>query len=310
MGSAIDGSRCSRRAESAETALPARPREAVAAIVEHLPTLLPMSPDDRKMVTLATIPEPTMFGLPREPEALTKELEEDGLSEGSTECSSPSVEERVAALEALPRQAPTIATLFILDWDDTIMPTTWLHSAGLLADPASVNRHWGQLSVVADAAARTLSTLKQLGQIVIVTNAEEGWVQQSTVLFMPGLMMLLLGVQVISARTLYGQRIPNAPLEWKRLAFESIIGSFRKRLSPGQQANVVSVGDLVAEQAALRSATRDVPECWGKSMKLQEHPHLGQLVHEHQLLQSGIRWVVAQPRDLDLSCEDECSGQK
>lgn len=255
--------------------------------------------------------DPAVLGSPREPDTPTKEREDDDLSERSTECSTPSAaeEERVAAADAAPQQAPRVATLFILDWDDTVMPTTWLNSTGSLTNPALARQYFGQLSVAAEFISRTICMLKQLGQLVIVTNAEEGWVQQSIVHFMPGLLPLLFDIQVLSARALFAKRAPDAPCEWKRLTFESIVGSFCRRLRPGQQANVVSIGDLLAERVAVHSATVDAPTCWGKSLKLHERPDLKQLVREHQLLQSSLQWVVAEPRDLDLSIKDGCGDQ-
>ena len=49
----------------------------------------------------------------------------------------------------------------------------------------------------------------------MVTNAETGWVQLSAAKFIPAVVPLLSRVSILSARSTYEGRYPDAPLKWK-----------------------------------------------------------------------------------------------
>ena len=55
----------------------------------------------------------------------------------------------------------------------------------------------------------------QYGEVHIVTNAETGWVQLSAAKFIPAVVPLLHRVSILSARSTYEGRYPDAPLKWK-----------------------------------------------------------------------------------------------
>merc|ERR1711865_1101537 len=96
-------------------------------------------------------------------------------------------------------------TLFIFDWDDTLLPSTWVQKHGLRVDDESElnDTQRQELSEVADKAMETMRIAKQLGTVVLVTNAERGWIELSCQKFMPSLAASLEGVNLLSARTTY-----------------------------------------------------------------------------------------------------------
>merc|ERR1719210_297053 len=66
--------------------------------------------------------------------------------------------------------------LHLVDWDDTILPTTWLSRQRLLKKRAVASEEQqAQLASLAEAAASTLEAAASIGRVVIVTNAAEGW---------------------------------------------------------------------------------------------------------------------------------------
>ncbi|CAJ1449625.1 unnamed protein product, partial [Effrenium voratum] len=88
-------------------------------------------------------------------------------------------------------------TLFIFDWDDTVLPSSWVQGQGLRLDESSEVLAWHreQLSQVAAAAAETLRLAKQLGTVVLITNAERGWIELSCQKFLPTLFPVLESVK-------------------------------------------------------------------------------------------------------------------
>jgi len=207
---------------------------------------------------------------------------EDCLSDGSSEACS------------------EVETLLIFDWDDTLFPTSWLQEQGLLIDGVSVSAEQKvQLELVAERARLTLQMALEIGKVVIVTNASHGWIEMSSTKFTPSLVSLLKTVDMVSARSIFEQ-YSQAPSEWKRMAFENEVDLFYGSGHAGQQRNIVSVGDSLHELHALKSVTKSMPGCCGKSVKLMEAPSIEQLIEQHEVLSACFMDVVEHNGDLDV----------
>ncbi|KAF4734947.1 hypothetical protein FOZ63_005267 [Perkinsus olseni] len=96
-------------------------------------------------------------------------------------------------------------TLIIFDWDDTILPTRYLTVQwGLRVDGPSPPT--GLMSALDDYAMLvkdTLLTAMEFGTVIIVTNAEAGWIPLTCAKFLPSLLPTLSNIHHISARTAY-----------------------------------------------------------------------------------------------------------
>lgn len=180
-------------------------------------------------------------------------------------------------------------TLFIFDWDDTLFATSWADQQGLLGKSAGSPNQMQQalLVILVDRVQQTLTTAMQHGNVVIVTNAVQGWVQKTCHRFMPMLVPLLDQITIISARSLYESCGIYSPAEWKRLAFCNVLDAFCEECQV-QSWNVISIGDSIHEQLALESATFDRPECYTKTVKCVEIPKVEQLIEQHELINTCI----------------------
>lgn len=201
--------------------------------------------------------------------------------------------------------APVEGTLLIFDWDDTILPTTWIQQNGLGLGPDSVltEEQSVQLQALAELAMQTLLAAKRHGKVIFVTNAEHGWVELSCAKFLPSLLPALEGVRILSARSAYEPLGVTEVSEWKVLAFESEISNFFERciaVSGSAPVNVVSIGDASHERAALFHAMEHRQTCHTKSLKLNEKPALDQLLREHELISGCFSEVVSHDGHLDL----------
>jgi len=196
-------------------------------------------------------------------------------------------------------------TLFIFDWDDTVLPSSWIQGQGLRLDEGSSVNAWQRerLAEVARLAAETLRLAKQHGTVVLVTNAERGWIELSCLKFLPTLYPSLENVRIVSARTTYECRRNSSPLDWKLRAFESEINrvyGFENLLAPSRRKNVLSLGDSVHEREALYTATTSLPNCCAKSLKFSERPDIAQICKQHSLVASCFEQVVHHDGNLDL----------
>eukprot|EP00418_Pyrodinium_bahamense_P008609 CAMPEP_0179119608 /NCGR_PEP_ID=MMETSP0796-20121207/56315_1 /TAXON_ID=73915 /ORGANISM="Pyrodinium bahamense, Strain pbaha01" /LENGTH=315 /DNA_ID=CAMNT_0020818119 /DNA_START=89 /DNA_END=1034 /DNA_ORIENTATION=+ len=193
-------------------------------------------------------------------------------------------------------------TLVIFDWDDTMLPTRWLEAQGLSLDRTSepTDEQRKQLWTLAEHARQTLQEAKAHGTVVLVTNAERGWVELSCQRFLPSLWQSLRGIRVLSARSTFEQQGVAEPSEWKYLAFKSEISGFCGPLGGGRRKNLVSIGDSPHERSALIRAMECIPGCCAKSLKLMEKPDVSQLVQEHRLLIDCLSDIVSYDGNLDV----------
>lgn len=196
-------------------------------------------------------------------------------------------------------------TLFIFDWDDTILPSTWLQQQGLRLDAGSQpnSQHREVLREVASIASKTLSAARRHGTVILVTNAERGWIELSCQKFLPVLFPLLEGIKIVSARTSYEGPKCSAPHQWKLRAFAVEITSHYGSDVLGDTAarkNTLSLGDSLHEREALMVATQSLPNCRTKALKFVERPELSQICKQHELVVDCFERIVHHDGDLDL----------
>merc|ERR1712226_1675294 len=188
-------------------------------------------------------------------------------------------------------------TMFIFDWDDTVLPSSWVQGQGLRLDNASAvsEKQAAQLAEVAKVAACTLRVAKRHGTVVLVTNAERGWIELSCQKFLPTLCPSLESVKMVSARTSYeGPRNPS-PLDWKVCAFRTEIDRYFSADvldSCVERKNIISLGDGLHEREALTRNTASLPSCCAKSLKFVDRPNLSELAKQHDLIQSCFDHIV------------------
>jgi len=196
-------------------------------------------------------------------------------------------------------------TLLVFDWDDTVLPSSWIQSQGLRLDDQSHVSAWQreQLNEIYRHVSETLRVAKTLGTVVLVTNAERGWIELSCLKFLPMLSPMLESIKLMSARTTYETKQRPSPLDWKVCAFQSetrrIFGE--KALNdPAVKKNVLSLGDGCHEREALMRTTASLPNCRAKSLKFVERPDIDQICKQHTLVNSCFSRIVHHDGNLDL----------
>lgn len=123
-------------------------------------------------------------------------------------------------------QARLDQTIAILDWDDTLLPSSQLDKMGYRIDKddeifsdklsAQLNEIEGMVKHLIE---EMIATYKET---VIITNAEERWVEMSAKKFIPGVLPVLKKCRIISARSTFEVN-HSGPYEWKTLAFYHVI---------------------------------------------------------------------------------------
>eukprot|EP00918_Siedleckia_nematoides_P007675 GHVU01016654.1.p1 GENE.GHVU01016654.1~~GHVU01016654.1.p1 ORF type:complete len:241 (-),score=24.59 GHVU01016654.1:445-1167(-) len=143
------------------------------------------------------------------------------------------------------------------DWDDTLLPSSWLSNNALTVDRACEVPHevWPELVDMAQRAQATLLTAMEHSTVVIVTNAEHGWIELSCTKFMPSLKPLLSKIRQLSARTAY-EAESTTPFDWKKLAFRHVLHDHCQQLDANESLNAISFGDSLHERVAILSLAK------------------------------------------------------
>jgi len=234
-----------------------------------------------------------------------------------TETTSTPSDEECAEIASLPsdrecRDATlTSAEVVILvDWDDTILPTTWLQLQGLLGVDGSINTlnmSSQQQMLLHDLESKVMQVLWTAmghGRVVVVTNAAEGWAQASCSAFLPDLCHVLDQLDVISARSMYECKGETSPSSWKQLAFADVLDAAFDDLHSVQQ-HVISIGDSMYEHAALTAMQEKSSSHYAKSLKLMERPSIEVLIEEHRLMSDALEFLAYHEGHLDLELMPE-----
>lgn len=229
-------------------------------------------------------------------DATTASCAEDGTDSDCT------IGDETARPESQTRGFSPQETILIFDWDDTVLPSSWVQEQGLRLDDGSVvsDEQRAILDELAAAACQLIQSSKSFGTIVLVTNAERGWIELSCRKFLPTLYPVLEGVRAMSARTTYESQGISSPFEWKFLAFSAEIRNVLDASPATQRWNVISLGDSTHEREALIRVTQELPNCRTKSLKFMERPAVDQLKREHELVTNCFSEIVHHDGNLDL----------
>lgn len=204
--------------------------------------------------------------------------------------------------------------LMIWDWDDTLLPSNWCNRKRLSIEYGEVTDEviCKELHRVCKQAEESLNLCKSLGgEIVIVTNAEEGWIDLSCKAFFPSLVPYIENCRHVSARTKYEKKVGQNPVEWKSLTFKVEIDTFMQTRKEYEQATgikiskraqIISFGDSNHEREALAITTKDMKTdlVHAKSVKFLVKPTIDQLVREHELIRQSLKQLLSHETSLDL----------
>lgn len=109
--------------------------------------------------------------------------------------------------------------MIIFDWDDTILPSSFVDKAQADNLNELPQQYHGLFREIETCTEKCLAEAAKHGEVIIITNSDEGWVKYSAERYLPNLIPVLRNYRIISARTRYEKFYPNQPLCWKAAAF-------------------------------------------------------------------------------------------
>lgn len=187
------------------------------------------------------------------------------------------------------------SSVIVLDWDDTLLCTSFLSNPRISPNGHSCPR----LRNVALAAQRLIELSLSLGETIIVTNAWGSWVEHSAKRYVPSLLPLLKEIEVISARQRYEAQFPQQIAKWKMNVFLEL----QRQRSQDSITNLIVIGDSSFEIDAALAIGHLFPKAVVKTVKFREAPTPEELVKELQLAGDRLRKIVESGKPLQVAME-------
>jgi len=212
----------------------------------------------------------------------------------------------VSSTVASTSSTASFPALTILDWDDTILPTTWLRQIGVLSNNIAemqAEKNPKPLSAAVQARLREIEalTIKCVEQaqkhstVVIITNSSDVWIPYTCRKYLPGLEELFKTLYVSSAR-------PCAPTDLNyhaALAVNWKVDKFRTLVTESTYDHVVSVGDGFSERCAVL-ALHGCGATAATAVRLTVSASIDRIIFQ-------LRVLADQLPEMILSSSDECT---
>lgn len=212
-------------------------------------------------------------------------------------------------------------TIIILDWDDTLCPSTHLRQHATFDNKGRFalkldHKTRNELNMLADQVLPLISTVMQMGKVIIVTNAKRPWVTISCNNFLPAVKEYLKHIPIIYALELVKSGHSkestgkNLLTETKACAMKAAVSEFYSRYPRQSWKNIISIGDALFEHDAIRQVVGERPKkegCRTKTVKLIENPTVAGMIVQLSLVKSWMQKIVHIDGDIsvDLSADED-----
>jgi len=195
-------------------------------------------------------------------------------------------------------------TIIIWDWDDTLMCTNDIVSKGWATN--SGGQGGGPIPELEELIVKCLTISMSLGETLIVTNADAGWLWDTARRFAPRCLSLLSQVPILSAKEKYQNRFPGDSFAWKHETFNEIFSA--RRLTHGM--NLIVLGDSDSEIQAAWTSTRRMPadSLRVKTVKFKEAPTCEELCKQQKRIVGDLAAIVNEEKDSNTQLSPSRTG--
>ena len=191
-------------------------------------------------------------------------------------------------------------SLIIFDWDDTLLPTSFLSTRGIFEEKNELNeKDQGKINKLENSVKKLLTIALSKGDVYIITNAGDGWVEFSSEKYYPNIKELLDKIEIISAREKYAEKYPEQSSKWKIEAFLNL----KKRLNDDLITNIICVGDSVFEMEAGRILASKFIHAVIKTIKFREKPKPDELNKQLNLVLNQFNSICTSSKNLTVRVE-------
>lgn len=193
---------------------------------------------------------------------------------------------------------PKVTNIFIFDWDDTLMCTSFVAPGGILNVDNLKPNDKVNMQNLDQLVSGLLTKSITKGQVFIITNAAYGWVEFSSKKLYPMTYNVLKRVKIISARGMCEKKYPGDYRQWKKIAFIETIKENNINLL--KTANILSFGDSIIELEASQKLKEIFADGYVKTIKFKENPLPMELIKELKIINSQFDTIISNMRNLSI----------
>ena len=191
-------------------------------------------------------------------------------------------------------------SLIIFDWDDTLLPTSFLTPGGVFNEDITLSESDQDKMLKLEQSVFTLlNETVEKGNVYIITNAGKGWVEYSARRFYPKIVDILSKIKIISARGEYEKIYPGNSRQWKIQAFLNLLNYVDVKLV----TNIICIGDSLFEMEAGRILASKFTEAFIKTIKFREAPKLDELIKQLKLVCVQFGAIYSSIKNLTIRVE-------
>ena len=206
-----------------------------------------------------------------------------------------------------------------IDWDDTILPSTYLSSLDSIEiekirlsnkyknlidySNKTGDKRYVSMNRIDDLARTLLSIINMYGRIYFVTNALLVWFYGTAKFYLPRTLEYILStnIEVISAQEENYKRVSLSGIEnndtytyWKYLTFKRILE--RDRLM--HDGNIMSIGDGIYEYNAIGRIQGENLQYSVKRIKFKTFPTVDKLINELTMLTNDFKRIITDKKKI------------
>ena len=166
-------------------------------------------------------------------------------------------------------------SIIIFEWDETLFPTSFLTPFRILDEHMNLSdNEKNKLLELEQATLKILSKSVERGDAFIITNAINGWVENSAHRFYPNIIQILEKIKIIYAKEEYEKIFPGNQKKCKIEAFSNLQNKYNRKLV----TNIICIGNSLFEMEAGRILASKFNNAFIKSIKFKKKPKLDELL--------------------------------
>lgn len=193
---------------------------------------------------------------------------------------------------------PKVTNIFIFDWDDTLMCTSYVAPTGVLNLDEMKPNDKTTMKNLDQLVSNLLNKALDKGLVFIITNAAYGWIEYSAKKLYPISYEVLKKVKIVSARGLCEKKYPGDYRQWKTKAF---IETMKKsNINFLKTANIISFGDSIIELEASHKLKEIFADGYIKTIKFKENPQPLELIKELKIILLQFDVILSNVRNLSI----------
>jgi hypothetical protein len=188
--------------------------------------------------------------------------------------------------------------LTILDWDDTLFPTSWVLKNNIdLTKDDEQHKYMIFFAKLDLLLYKILTELLKNGKVAIVTHAMTKWVLTSSKILPNTQAIIMKDIKIISARELFQKKQPDKLSIWKSMIFHNLVDYNKVQ-------HIISVGDADYEFRALVDLYDPAHKRLLKSVRFMSSPSYDSLIDQLEVFNKNIKQIVNHKNHMDLKFED------